>query len=179
MLLQHRADRLIRAYRERGHIQAKVDPLVQNVRYVPELDPQYYGFGDADMDKLFVCESMRPQGRLTLQTLISRLREVYCESIGFQYLHIDDGKMRHWVQEEPENMGAWHYLRVTGHMSFLGRLPCTGVCRSASASPATGSHAVHLMEQEQLLKRAFQENQSAPRPHAKIIPDNKQLANHL
>jgi 2-oxoglutarate dehydrogenase E1 component len=122
MLLQHRVDRLIRAYRERGHIQARVDPLVQNVRYVPELDPQYYGFGDADMDKLFVCESMRPQGRLTLQALISRLHEVYCGSIGFQYLHIDDGKMRHWVQERIEGQTYWEPVSRARQLRILTRL---------------------------------------------------------
>src|SRR5258705_9186748 len=66
-------------------------------------------------------------------------------------------------------MGAWRYLRVTGTMSFLGRLPCTGICRSASASPATGSHAAHLVEQQELLNRAFREDQPSPRPHTETV----------
>ncbi|HAB15464.1 MAG TPA: 2-oxoglutarate dehydrogenase E1 component, partial [Verrucomicrobiales bacterium] len=122
MLLQHRVDRLIRAYRERGHIQSRVDPLSEGVRYVPELDPQYYGFGDADMGKLVVCESMRCDGRLTLRALISRLREVYCGSIGFQYLHIDDGKMRHWVQERIEGRSYWEPMSRPMQLRILTRL---------------------------------------------------------
>ncbi|MCX7916275.1 MAG: 2-oxoglutarate dehydrogenase E1 component, partial [Verrucomicrobiae bacterium] len=43
-LWQHRVDLLIRAYRVRGHIAARVDPLSDFVPYAPELDPQYYGF---------------------------------------------------------------------------------------------------------------------------------------
>ena len=122
MLLQHRVDRLIRAYRERGHIQSRVDPLSQSVRYVPELDPQYYGFGDADLEQLVFCESLRPQGRLTLRALISRLREIYCGSIGYQYLHIDDGKMRHWVQKRIEDGSYWEPMSRAMQLRILTRL---------------------------------------------------------
>jgi len=122
MLLQHRMDRLIRAYRERGHIQARIDPLGQSVRYVPELDPQYYGFGDADMDKLVFCESLRAEGQLTLRALISRLREIYCGSIGFQYLHIDDAKMRHWVQQRIEDQNYWERISRKRQLRILTRL---------------------------------------------------------
>ena len=116
MLLQHRVDRLIRAYRERGHIQARIDPLSQNSRYVPELDPQYYGFGDADMDRLVVCESMRQSGRMTLRALISRLREIYCGSIGFQYLHIDDNGREAKLRRRERNTGVPDSTGV--HLAF-------------------------------------------------------------
>ncbi len=122
MLLQHRVDRFVRAYRERGHIQARVDPLGQGVRYVPELDPQYYGFGDADMNNLVFCESLRREGRLTLRALLSRLREIYCGSIGFQYLHIDDGKMRHWVQQRIEDRTYWEPIPRAMQQRILCRL---------------------------------------------------------
>jgi hypothetical protein len=79
-----------------------------------------------------------------------------------------------WVQEEPENMGAWRYLRVTVSMQFLGRLPFSGICRPASASPATGSHSAHEIEQEELLQRAFSEEQIQPRPRTETIVGTKQ-----
>jgi 2-oxoglutarate dehydrogenase E1 component len=59
------------------------------------------------------------------------------------------------VQEEPENMGAWRWLRVQFADKLFGRWPFSGISRPAAASPATGSHAVHAMEQQQLLERAF------------------------
>ncbi len=80
-----------------------------------------------------------------------------------------DGTNVIWVQEEPENMGAWRYLRVTVGMEFLGRLPFTGICRPASASPATGSAAAHQIEQEQLLERAFAAEEPGPRPRTETI----------
>lgn len=62
-----------------------------------------------------------------------------------------------WVQEEPENMGAWRYLRVRFGDTLYGRHPFSGVSRPASASPATGSAAAHKWEQRELLARAFSE----------------------
>ena len=59
-----------------------------------------------------------------------------------------------WVQEEPENMGAWWYMRARFGEKILGRWPLQGVCRPASASPATGSAASHHLEQKELLERA-------------------------
>src|SRR5690606_5269174 len=61
-----------------------------------------------------------------------------------------------WVQEEPENNGAWHYLLVRYLDSFHGH-PFRGVYRPASASPATGSGAAHRLEQAELLRRAFED----------------------
>jgi 2-oxoglutarate dehydrogenase E1 component len=56
-----------------------------------------------------------------------------------------------WVQEEPENMGAWYYLfRV-----FPNRIN-HGIFRKASASPATGFHKIHHEEQEKIIKKAFE-----------------------
>ena len=61
-----------------------------------------------------------------------------------------------WVQEEPENMGAWRFLRSQWLTELAGH-PFSGVHRRASASPATGSGASHKLEQKNLLERAFGE----------------------
>ena len=120
--LQHRVDRLIRGYRVRGHNRARLNPLDQEVRYVPELDLHYYGLGEADLDRLFVCETMRRDGRLTLREIIRRLEQTYCGSIGFQYMHIDDMKMRHWVQERIEGQHYWQPLPRPQQLRILARL---------------------------------------------------------
>jgi 2-oxoglutarate dehydrogenase E1 component len=66
-----------------------------------------------------------------------------------------DGTRAVWVQEEPENMGAWQFLRVHWGQTLFDRLPFSGVFRPASASPATGSGSSHKLEQERLLSEAF------------------------
>ena len=59
-----------------------------------------------------------------------------------------------WVQEEPANMGAWAF--VTERLGDLsGGLPVSLVARAPSGSPATGSHTLHELEQEDLLSRAL------------------------
>jgi 2-oxoglutarate dehydrogenase complex dehydrogenase (E1) component-like enzyme len=60
-----------------------------------------------------------------------------------------------WVQEEPENMGAWSFAHGRLHRLLRDRFTLTHVSRAESASPATGSAALHQLEQEDLLRRAF------------------------
>ncbi|MFC0673441.1 multifunctional oxoglutarate decarboxylase/oxoglutarate dehydrogenase thiamine pyrophosphate-binding subunit/dihydrolipoyllysine-residue succinyltransferase subunit [Brachybacterium hainanense] len=59
-----------------------------------------------------------------------------------------------WVQEEPENQGAWSYMAVN-FAAQTGRT-LRVAARAASASPATGSAKRHKAEQQDLLDRAFQ-----------------------
>ena len=66
-----------------------------------------------------------------------------------------DGTPVYWVQDEPENMGAWRYLRMRFGAELLGRFPLHRVSRSESASPATGSPAAHKIEHQRLMDDAF------------------------
>ena len=59
-----------------------------------------------------------------------------------------------WLQEEPENMGAWPFVHLQMHDQFRGR-DVRHVARAESASPATGSGLVHAAEQSDLLTRAI------------------------
>jgi len=58
-----------------------------------------------------------------------------------------------WLQEEPENMGAWPFVHRQTHDLFL-QFPVSHVARAESASPATGSALVHAAEQADLIARA-------------------------
>ena len=60
-----------------------------------------------------------------------------------------------WLQEEPRNMGAWRFAKRYLFEGYADRLFVRAVTRSESASPATGSAAIHKQEQEQLLGDAF------------------------
>jgi 2-oxoglutarate dehydrogenase E1 component len=59
-----------------------------------------------------------------------------------------------WVQEEPENMGAWRHIKLMFGDKMFGR-PFSGISRLASASPATGSASSHKKEQERILDAAI------------------------
>ncbi|MDQ3896646.1 MAG: multifunctional oxoglutarate decarboxylase/oxoglutarate dehydrogenase thiamine pyrophosphate-binding subunit/dihydrolipoyllysine-residue succinyltransferase subunit, partial [Actinomycetota bacterium] len=60
-----------------------------------------------------------------------------------------------WLQEEPENMGAWTFVHGRLHRLLRDTYTLRHVSRPESASPATGSQTVHQKEQADLLTRAF------------------------
>jgi 2-oxoglutarate dehydrogenase E1 component len=62
-----------------------------------------------------------------------------------------------WLQEEPENMGAWTFVHGRLHRLLRDDYTLRHVSRAESASPATGSQTVHQREQAELLTRAFQD----------------------
>jgi len=68
-----------------------------------------------------------------------------------------------WVQEEPENMGAWLFFRDQ-YEKHPHRLPLAGVFRPASASPATGSRSSHELEQAALLDAAMSDEYLSKHP---------------
>jgi 2-oxoglutarate dehydrogenase E1 component len=67
-----------------------------------------------------------------------------------------------WVQEEPENMGAWWYLNLRFNQRVLGNRPVSVVARAPAASPATGSATRHKEQQQLLLNQAFGISADAP-----------------
>ncbi len=60
-----------------------------------------------------------------------------------------------WVQEEPANMGAWHFVFPRLHRIVGSTREIRYAGRAAGASPATGNHAVHVLEQKRLLDEAL------------------------
>ncbi len=93
------------------------------------------------------------------QAAIVRIEQLY----PFPHAAVDEVLQRYpnatdvrWVQEEPFNMGAWIYMqaRLRDHLPATHRLSYVG--RISSGSPATGSHKVHVLEQEDLVRRAFE-----------------------
>ena len=61
-----------------------------------------------------------------------------------------------WVQEEPNNMGAWNYLRPHLRQLTEDRLPLHYVGRPESSSPAEGSSTLHRINQRELIEQAFE-----------------------
>ena len=60
-----------------------------------------------------------------------------------------------WLQEEPENMGAWLFVHGRLHRLVGSRYQLRHVSRAQSGSPATGSGAIHQLEHEDLLERSL------------------------
>ena len=60
-----------------------------------------------------------------------------------------------WLQEEPENMGAWEFVRPLLEEMIGDRCPLRYVGRARSSSPSEGSAAWHQLNQRVLIEQAF------------------------
>ncbi|HVY29217.1 MAG TPA: 2-oxoglutarate dehydrogenase E1 component [Polyangiaceae bacterium] len=99
---QDRVDALVRAYRVRGHMMAKIDPLGLPRPTQAELDPEFYELSGYDLDRKFSSRTIFGAQVLTLREILTRLRNTYCRSIGVQFMHIDDLKVKNWLQDRME-----------------------------------------------------------------------------
>src|SRR6516162_1543704 len=94
--------RLIDAYRDLGHFLAKLDPLSQPPSSYPLLDLAEFGLSDSDLDRTIDAHHFVGLGKTTLRGLLEALRETYCGTIGVEYMHIQDTRIRKWLQERME-----------------------------------------------------------------------------
>ncbi|MCB1187391.1 2-oxoglutarate dehydrogenase E1 component [bacterium] len=101
--LQDRVDQLVRLFRVRGHMIAKLDPLGRPRPHFEELDPDYYGFTEADMEKRFSSKTIAGPDTLTLREIIEAMRETYCRSIGVQFMHINSTEKQDWLEQRMES----------------------------------------------------------------------------
>jgi 2-oxoglutarate dehydrogenase E1 component len=106
----------------RGHRIAQVDPLGRQQPTPPELEPEFFGFTEADMELPVYSETFQYDGPLTLGSLLQRLRNTYCRSIGVQYMHIDDLSVRRWLQRRMEATENHLLLTREEQLRILTRL---------------------------------------------------------
>jgi 2-oxoglutarate dehydrogenase E1 component len=98
-----RALMLIRAYRVRGHLEARLDPLgLQEQRHHSELDPVTYGFGPGDMDRMIFIDHVLGLESATVRQILGVLRETYCGPVGVEFMHIQDPEQKAWIQRHVE-----------------------------------------------------------------------------
>ena len=95
-----RAFRLVRAFMERGHLQADIDPLgLMKREYHPELDYKTYGFTEADLGKTIALGGLLGLESATLKQIIDTLIETYCGTIGVEFMHIMDPEQKDWLMK--------------------------------------------------------------------------------
>jgi multifunctional 2-oxoglutarate metabolism enzyme len=90
------------------------------------------------------------------EVAILRVEQLYpfpAEALRAQLDAYPNAERTIWVQEEPENMGAWRYVRLKAEETLGVRLESAS--RAEGAAPAAGSPTLHQQEQQELLDRAF------------------------
>jgi 2-oxoglutarate dehydrogenase E1 component len=119
---QDRVDQLIRAYRVRGHLMADLDPLGATKEIYPELNPAYYGFGQEDLDTTFSSNTIPGSATMRLRDILDHLRNTYCRSIGVQFMHIDDIRLKMWLQDKMETTQNTRQLSSDEQVRILTKL---------------------------------------------------------
>lgn len=98
-----RVQQLINAFRERGHLMADIDPLEYVQRSHPDLDVASHGLTFWDLDREFVTGDFGGDRRqMALRDILAVLRDAYCQTVGIEYMHIQDPVQRKWIQNRVE-----------------------------------------------------------------------------
>jgi 2-oxoglutarate dehydrogenase E1 component len=116
--LQGRVSQLINAYRQRGHLFARVDPLRLEPAAPPQLELANFELSESDLDRSFSTLDMPGPKTATLRDIIARLDSTYCRSIGVEFAHLEDPEERRWLQQRMEStqnrlkLGREEQLRI-------------------------------------------------------------------
>ena len=118
------ATQLIAAYRYLGTHWANLDPLQRQERpMIPELEPSFYGFTDADMDTVFnISNTYFGPETATLRDLLNFLRDTYTRSIGAEFMYISDPAEKRWLQEKLESIRSTPNFTPEKKIHILDRL---------------------------------------------------------
>ena len=118
-----RAMMLIRTYRVRGHLAAKLDPLGLHRSEIPaDLTPAYHGFTDADLDRpIYLCGALGFT-QASIRQVVDVLRATYCGHIGFEYMHINDLEERRFIQDRIERAEETVQFTPQGKRSILEKV---------------------------------------------------------
>ncbi|MEN9770201.1 MAG: hypothetical protein RLZZ180_1831 [Pseudomonadota bacterium] len=115
---------LIAAYRNVGQRWADLDPLKRAERPpIPELEPSFYGFGDADQETVFdISNTFFGKDRMSLRELLNALRETYCGTLGVEYMYTTDMTQKRWWQQKLEAIRSKPVFDADKKKHILDRL---------------------------------------------------------
>jgi len=91
--------KLIDAYRSRGHLFTKTNPVRERRTYKPDLNFQNFGLEEKDLATVFNAGQVMGIGPSTLEKIIIHLKEIYCDSIGIEYMYIRRPEKVEWIQK--------------------------------------------------------------------------------
>ena len=115
---------LIAAYRNVGARWADLDPLKRTERdKIPELEPAFYGFNDADQETVFnISNTFFGKDSMSLRELLNALRETYCGTIGVEYMYATDQNQKRWWQQKLEASRSKPQFNAEKKQHILERL---------------------------------------------------------
>ena len=115
---------IIRSHRVRGHLYAELDPLgLEQPLSHTELDPESYGFTEADYDReIYIHNRLGLGEKAPLRDIVERARTTYCGNIGVEYMHITSTEEKVWIQDRIEGIRNQTDFTDIGKAAILERL---------------------------------------------------------
>ena len=92
--------KLIDGYRTRGHLFTKTNPVRKRRKYAPTLDIQNFGLDNGDLDTIFNAGDILGIGPQSLREIRKHLEDIYCDSIGIEYMYIRKPQEIQWIQNK-------------------------------------------------------------------------------
>jgi 2-oxoglutarate dehydrogenase E1 component len=120
--LERRADSLAYSYRTLGHTIARLDPLSPEPPDNPLLSLKSIGFTDSDLERTVSSKYFRDGKPMLLREMLSELRSIYSDTIGAEFMHIQDPRVRNWIRERVENRGNGNRQDGALHRAVLRQL---------------------------------------------------------
>ena len=113
---------MIRSYRQRGHLIAKLDPLeLLKSDYLEELHPESYGFKKEDYKKKIFLDGVTNKQYANITEILNFLREKYCGPLGYEYMHISNPTERKWFRDRVEKTDDFKFTQ-NGKEAILNKL---------------------------------------------------------
>jgi 2-oxoglutarate dehydrogenase E1 component len=94
---------LIYAYRSRGHLRSKTNPVRPRKDRKARLDLPDFNLTEADLDTVFKTGEVIGIGPATLRDIIAALKKIYEGTIGFEYMYIRDPEILEWFKQKIEH----------------------------------------------------------------------------
>tara|TARA_B100001093_G_scaffold213488_1_gene204778 strand:- start:360 stop:3113 length:2754 start_codon:yes stop_codon:yes gene_type:complete len=99
ILNEFKVVKLINAYRTRGHLFTKTNPVRDRRKYVPNLAIENFDLSNDDLETVFNAGEIIGLGPTTLSNILIKLETIYCDSIGIEYMFIRTPERINWIQE--------------------------------------------------------------------------------
>lgn len=93
---------LINAYRARGHLLSKTNPIRERKNRKPQLELADHGLSEADLDQVFAASALIGRPGVKLREVVEFLKQTYCGALGFEFTHINNNEVREWFQTKVE-----------------------------------------------------------------------------
>ncbi len=105
ILKEFKVVKLINAYRTRGHLFTKTNPVRDRRIYTPNLEIENFDLDKEDLQTVYNAGDIIGLGPTTLENILIYLERIYCNSIGIEYMFIRNPEKITWIQSKLNDNG--------------------------------------------------------------------------